>query len=96
MNARFEDIRVYLSATPLLGLTVTLIAYRIAYWLYTRAKFHPLLNPVVVSVALLGIGSARAYPGERKGRRVRRACHATKRCDHRADGAAGWLLSNIA
>ena len=31
MNARFEDIWVYLSATPLLGLTVTLIAYQIAY-----------------------------------------------------------------
>ena len=53
MNARFEDIWVYLSATPLLGLTVTLIAYQIAYGLYARAKFHPLLNPVAVSVALL-------------------------------------------
>jgi predicted murein hydrolase (TIGR00659 family) len=53
MNPRFEDIWVYLSATPLLGLTVTLIAYQLAYWIYSRAKFHPLLNPVALSVAML-------------------------------------------
>ena len=53
MNPRFNDIWVYLSATPLLGLTVTLIAYQLAYWVYARARFHPLLNPVAVSVALL-------------------------------------------
>jgi predicted murein hydrolase (TIGR00659 family) len=53
MNNRLGDIWVYLSATPLLGLTVTLLAYQAAYWLYARAKFHPLLNPVAVSVALL-------------------------------------------
>jgi len=53
MNARFEDIWVYLSATPLLGLTITLIAYQFAYWIYSRARFHPLLNPVALSVAML-------------------------------------------
>ena len=53
MNPRFEDIWVYLSATPLLGLTVTLIAYQAAYWIYSRARFHPLLNPVALSVAML-------------------------------------------
>jgi predicted murein hydrolase (TIGR00659 family) len=46
-------IWVYLSATPLFGLTVTLVAYGIAQRLYVYAKFSPLLNPVVVSVALL-------------------------------------------
>jgi len=53
MNARLNDIWVYLSATPLLGLTATLIAYQAAYWLYARARFHPLLNPVAVAVGLL-------------------------------------------
>lgn len=53
MNSRFEDIWVYLSTTPLLGLTLTLIAYQAAYRLYERARFNPLLNPVAVSVALL-------------------------------------------
>jgi predicted murein hydrolase (TIGR00659 family) len=53
MNARFNDIWVYLTATPLLGLTITLIVYQAAYWLYARAKFNPLLNPVAVSVAAI-------------------------------------------
>ncbi len=32
---------------------MTLLAYQGAYWLYERANFHPLLNPVAWSVALL-------------------------------------------
>jgi len=48
-----NDIWVYLSATPLLGLTLTLVAYQAAYWLYERAGFHPLLNPVAITVALI-------------------------------------------
>lgn len=44
---------VYLSASPLLGLTVTLIAYSAAYRLYEAAGMRPLLHPVVVAVALL-------------------------------------------
>lgn len=53
MSARLGDIWVYLSATPLLGLTLTLIAYQTAYRIYSRAGFHPLLNPVALSVAML-------------------------------------------
>jgi predicted murein hydrolase (TIGR00659 family) len=47
------DIWVYLSATPLLGLTMTLLVYQGAYWIYSRAGFNPLLNPVALSVAAL-------------------------------------------
>jgi predicted murein hydrolase (TIGR00659 family) len=46
-------IWVYLSTTPLLGLTLTLVAYGIAYRLYLRARMNPLLNPVATSVTLL-------------------------------------------
>jgi predicted murein hydrolase (TIGR00659 family) len=46
-------IWVYLSASPLLGLTVTLVAYSLAYRLYLFANSHPLLNPVVTAVAAL-------------------------------------------
>jgi predicted murein hydrolase (TIGR00659 family) len=46
---------VYLSATPLAGLTVTLAAYCIAYALYVRARLHPFANPVLVSVILIVI-----------------------------------------
>lgn len=46
-------IWVYLSTTPLLGLTLTLVAYGIAYRLYLRARMNPLLNPVATSVTML-------------------------------------------
>lgn len=44
---------VYLSASPLVGLTMTLIAYGLAYRLYRRANANPVLHPVVISVGLL-------------------------------------------
>lgn len=53
MRQPLTDIWVYLSATPLLFLTLTLLVYQAAYWIYRRAGFHPLLNPVAVSIALL-------------------------------------------
>jgi predicted murein hydrolase (TIGR00659 family) len=53
MTGRLGDIWVYLSATPLLGLTLTLVVYQAAYWIYRRAGFHPLLNPVALSVAFM-------------------------------------------
>ncbi len=46
-------IWVYLSTTPLLGLTITLIAYGLAYRVYMRFKANPLLHPVLLSVSLL-------------------------------------------
>jgi predicted murein hydrolase (TIGR00659 family) len=46
-------IWVYLSASPLLGLTITLVAYSLAYRLYLFANSNPLLNPVVTAVAVL-------------------------------------------
>jgi len=53
MTPRIADIWVYLSASPLLGLTITLLAYQGAYWLYRRAGFNPLLNPVLLAVIVL-------------------------------------------
>ncbi|MCL6416618.1 LrgB family protein [Aestuariirhabdus sp. Z084] len=44
---------VYLSASPLFGLTLTLLAYSLAHRLYLKGNGHPLLNPVVTSVALI-------------------------------------------
>lgn len=49
-------IWVYLSASPLLGLVMTLLAYSLAHRLYVLARYTPLLNPVVVSVTgLIGL-----------------------------------------
>jgi predicted murein hydrolase (TIGR00659 family) len=53
MSGRFSEIWVYLSTTPLLGLTVTLLAYQAAYWIYRRLGMNPLANPVALSVAFL-------------------------------------------
>jgi len=53
MTGRLADIWVYLSASPLLWLTATLVAYQGAYWLYTKAKMNPLANPVAIAVIAL-------------------------------------------
>lgn len=52
-TAPFTAIWVYLETTPLLGLTLTLVAYQAGYWIYRRAKFHPLLNPVPLAIAMI-------------------------------------------
>jgi predicted murein hydrolase (TIGR00659 family) len=49
----FFELWVYLAATPLAGLTLTLLAYCTAYALYTRLQLHPLANPVLIAVALI-------------------------------------------
>jgi len=46
----FQDIWVYLSASPLLHLTLTLMAFVTASAIYRKARMNPLLNPVLVSV----------------------------------------------
>ena len=53
MTPKLNAIWVYLAASPLLGLTATLLAYQLAYALYARASFHPLVNPVAIAVAVL-------------------------------------------
>jgi predicted murein hydrolase (TIGR00659 family) len=53
MTRNLEELWVYLGTTPLLGLTVTLLAYLAAYALYERTRFNPLANPVAIAVALL-------------------------------------------
>ena len=53
MTPELQEIWVYLSTSPLLGLTLTLLAYQAAFWIYRRVGFHPLANPVLVSVAIL-------------------------------------------
>ena len=49
----FSGLWVYLSASPLLGLTLTLLAYLAAWQLHRRAGAHPLVNPVLIAVLML-------------------------------------------
>jgi predicted murein hydrolase (TIGR00659 family) len=53
MTPQLNDIWVYLSTSPLLGLTATLLAYQLAYAIYARTKFNPLANPVAIAIAIL-------------------------------------------
>ena len=54
--AELQDVWVYLSASPLLHLTLTLAAYQAGMLLYKRAGMNPLVNPVLFAVvALVGI-----------------------------------------
>jgi predicted murein hydrolase (TIGR00659 family) len=60
---RLTDIWVYLATTPLLGLTITLVAYIAGDWIYRRAGMQPLLNPVLLAVlALMAVLLATGTP----------------------------------
>ena len=53
---KFVELWVYLSATPLFGLTATLLVYVIAHAVYTRCRQAPWANPVLWTVVLLASG----------------------------------------
>ena len=44
---------VYLSTTPLTGLTITLGAYAMGFWIYRNSNRSPFCNPVVIAIALV-------------------------------------------
>jgi predicted murein hydrolase (TIGR00659 family) len=53
---RLVELWVYLSATPLFGLTATLVVYLLALQAYVRLGQPPWANPVFWSVLVLGTG----------------------------------------
>ena len=53
---RFVELWIYLSATPLFGLTATLVVYLLAQAAYTRLGSAPWANPVLWSVVFLAGG----------------------------------------
>lgn len=52
---KFFELWVYLAATPLAGLTITLVAYTVGFAIYMHAKLHPLANPVLIAVIAIVI-----------------------------------------
>ena len=46
----FKDIWAYLSASPLLHLTLTLAVFVTSSAVYRKSRLNPLLNPVLLSV----------------------------------------------
>ena len=53
MNGDLQTIWVYLSTTPLLSLTLTLLAYLAGVWLHEKCGHNPLVNPVFFAVLTL-------------------------------------------
>jgi predicted murein hydrolase (TIGR00659 family) len=51
--AELGAIWVYLETTPLLGLTLTLLAYQGGYWIYRKCGLNPLANPVLIAIVVL-------------------------------------------
>ena len=49
----FQDVWVYLSASPLLHLTLTMTAFVAASIVYKKGRLNPLLNPVLLSVIVI-------------------------------------------
>ncbi len=62
---KFVELWVYLSATPLFGLTATLVVYAVAQAVYTRLQQAPWANPVLWTVLVIASGllaSGISYP----------------------------------
>lgn len=53
MTGKLGHVWVYLAASPLLWLTLTLVVYQASLWLARRLSWHPLANPVLLSVVVL-------------------------------------------
>lgn len=53
MDGNLTQIWVYLSASPLLGLTLTLIAYLAGVRCYQLSGGNPLVNPVAIAIVLI-------------------------------------------
>ncbi|MEM5472971.1 LrgB family protein [Hoeflea sp. AS60] len=51
--ADMNEVWVYLSASPLMFLTLTLAAFQAGTWLYDRSGHKPFLNPVLTAVILV-------------------------------------------
>lgn len=49
------ELWVYLSTKPLTGLTITLVAYAVGFWLYQKSNRNPICNPVVIAIALIAM-----------------------------------------
>lgn len=72
MTAPLDNVLSTLSATPLFGITLTLLVYLAALHIHQRCRRHPLTNPVLLALAamtaillLTGIPYSRYFDGAR-------------------------------
>jgi predicted murein hydrolase (TIGR00659 family) len=52
MNA-LNETWIYLSASPLMHLTMTLFAYQVSNFIYEKSNKNPIFNPVMLSIILI-------------------------------------------
>lgn len=64
--AALRDIWVYLAASPLLHLTLTLAAFGLGTLVYQRSGMNPLLNPVMIAATLIVIALIATKTGYQK------------------------------
>lgn len=60
----FVELWIYLSSTPLFGLTATLVVYVTTQAVYDRLNHHPLANPVlwsIIAIAVFLLATGTAY-----------------------------------
>ncbi len=65
MKPALTEVWVYLSASPLVWLTVTLVAYQLAFAAYRKSGWNPVVNPVALAVGLivcLLLATGTSYP----------------------------------
>jgi predicted murein hydrolase (TIGR00659 family) len=53
VTLHFEQAWTAMVESPLFGITLTLLAYVAARWLWTRSRGHSLANPVLVSIVMV-------------------------------------------
>lgn len=61
----FVELWIYLSSTPLFGLTATLVVYVGTQAIYDRLNHNPLANPVlwsIIAIAVFLLATGTPYP----------------------------------
>ncbi len=53
--APLTETWVYLSTSPLLGLTLTLLAYQLGFWIFRRSGQQAWANPVLIAIFIIAL-----------------------------------------
>lgn len=53
INEKLPEIWTFIQTSPLTGLTLTLLVYCLGMTLYKKSNHNPMVNPVIISVALI-------------------------------------------
>ena len=80
---KFVELWIYLSATPLFGLSATLVVYLAAQAVYARSGYASWANPVLLSVLTLAcalLATGVSYPNYFAGAQFKLVNHLNTLC----------------